>query len=165
MQAGDIILVQGDGIISVGIELISRGSFSHSGIVTSEGTIIEATADGVVEVPIHYEHYAIYEVLGITSEEREKVVAAARKSLGTPYDYLQNVGFGINAIRKLIGLPIIANLLDLDNQVVCSALVDLSFEKAGIRLREDLEPGHITPIGITYSPKVHLLENHGLWEI
>jgi cell wall-associated NlpC family hydrolase len=165
MKPGDILLVQGEGVLSDAIEFFTHGGFSHSGIISSEGTCIEALGHGVAERAIEYDRYAIYEVIGITDEERQKVIEAARSLIGTPYDYTQDLGFAINALRKTLGLPKIKNLFDEDHRLICSALVDIAFRSTGIILRPDLNPGDISPTGLTYSPKVHFLESHGIWEV
>lgn len=166
MQCGDIILVQGHGIISDGIEFLTHGGFSHSALVTSEDTIIEATSEGVIECPMHYtDRYAVFRVIGITDQKCSEVVACARTLVGKGYDYSQDAGFAVNALREFIGAKRIPNLFDEDNKLVCSATVDLSFRGAGIILRPDKAAGDITPVGISYSSLIYMIENHGLWEI
>lgn len=170
-KAGDILLTQDPtNFISELIMAGSQGSFSHSAIVSEvdeQGNIkiIEAMPNGVEENKLHYERYAIYEIIDATDEQREKIVSYAKSCLGEGYDYLQDVGFAINGIRGIIGLGRIPKLLDEQGKIVCSALVDLAIRNAGIILRTDRYAGDITPTGISFSDKVRLIENHNLWEL
>ena len=166
MQAGDIVLVQGHGLLSESIEFLSQGSFSHAALATSEDAIIEAGPDGVVEVPMHYDHYAVFRVTGITDEKCTEVVAYARNALvGEGYDYTQDLGFAVNAILKLAGSERIPNLFDEKRKLVCSAAVDVAFRGVNIILRPDKLPGDVTPTGLSYSLLICMIENHNLWEI
>lgn len=168
---GDILLTQDKNPISLLIMAGSQGSFAHSAIISEvdkQGKIvkiIEAMSDGVEENEIHYEHYGVYEVIDISNKQREKIVEYAKSHIGIKYDYLQDVGFALNGIRELLGLERIPNLLDQPNKVVCSALVDLALRNADIILHEDRNLGDITPVEISFSNKVRLIEEHNLWEL
>jgi len=166
VQLGDFILTQD--IINPISEIImagEQGSFAHSAIVSGDNTIIEAMPNGVVENPIHYERYAVFEVIGITDEQRQKAVDYAKSHIGDKYDYLQDVGFALNGLRELIGLNRIADLWEDHSKIICSALVDMSVRGAGIILRPDRDAGDLTPMGLSFSTEVRLIENHNLWEL
>lgn len=167
MKTADIVLVQGRDGISAGIEFFSRGGYSHAALAASEDDIIEAVPEGVIETAMHYDHYGVFRVIGITDEECKQVIDYARRALvGTPYDYDQDAGFAVNAFRELIGLERIPNLFDKDGKLICSATVDMAF-RGGINLllRPDRQPGDITPTGLSYSLLIRMIENHNLWDI
>jgi len=164
-KAGDFILTQDNNPISEIIMTGEQGSFAHSAIVSGENTIIEAMPNGVVENPIHYERYAVFSVVNITDEQRQKAVNYAKSHIGEKYDYLQDVGFALNGLRELIGLKRIPDLWEEHGKIICSALVDMSYRDEGIILRSDRDAGDVTPTGLSFSTEVRLTENHNLWEL
>jgi hypothetical protein len=165
MKPGDFILTQDSNPISELIMAGEQGSFAHSGIVVGANKLVEALGNGVVENPINYRRYAVFEVIGITDEQREGVVSYARSQIGDKYGFLQDIGFAINGLIELAGHERIPHLLAEQGKPVCSALTDLAFRSKRIVIREDREAGDITPQGLSYSTKVRMIENHNLWEL
>lgn len=168
MQAGDIILFQGDVAISAGIKLATEGSFSHAAIAISDTEIVEALGDGVTRTAIadrEDSRYAVYTVDSLTEEQRQALAAYAEAHIGEAYSYLQDVGFAVNYIREKLGFKRIPDLFAEHGKVICSALVDLAYRSIDIKLRGEKDAGDITPVGLSFSPLLHLIENHNLWEV
>lgn len=165
MKPGDFILTQDANPISELIMAGEQGSFAHSAIVSGDNAIVEALGDGVQENTITYKRYAVFEVIGITDEQRQKAVDYAKNHIGEEYGYLQDAGFALNGLREMIGLKRIPDFWAQNEQVVCSALVDLSLRDAGIIVRPDRDAGDVTPQGLSFSTKVRMIENHNLWEL
>jgi len=165
MQSGNFILTQDDSLISELIMAGEQGCFAHSAVVSGKNTIIEALPNGVVENTIHYNRYAVFEIINSSDEQRQKIVEYARSHIGEKYGYMQDVGFALNGLRELIGLNRIPDLWEDHGKIICSALVDMSCRNAGIILRSDRDAGDVTPEGLSFSTEIRLIENHNLWEL
>lgn len=165
MNPGDYILVQGHSPVDLAIQAITEGAFNHAAIVSGDGTIIEALPSGVREDRLAYPRYAVYSVPGITDDQRGTVVAYGRAHLGERYGFLQDMGFAIDALRRMLGDKLIPHLWAHQGHVICSALVDLAYRSAGIVLRTDREPGDVTPTGLVYTTVARLIKAHNLWEV
>lgn len=168
MKAGDILLFQGDGFLGDGIQLVTKGAYCHAAIAISDTEVVEAEANGVVRTKMvdkQDPHYAVFEVLGASEDQLQAAVKYAVDHIGEKYGYLQDAGYAVNYIREKLGFKRIPDLFAEHGKVICSALVDLAFRSAGIVLRPDRDAGDVTPMGLSLSTKVHLIENHGLWEV
>lgn len=165
MKPGNFILVQGSGPISDGIALFERSGFTHAALVSGENIILEATPDGIQENPIDYERYAVFEFIDATDKQLKGMVNFGRGQLGEGYSFRQDAGFVINGILEEMGFERIPGLLAEKKRIVCSAFVDLCARSQGFIVRSDRKPGDVTPAGLSYSPRVRIIENHNLWEL
>lgn len=166
MKAGNLVFVQGTHLSELGIEFVTGGPFYHVALAVSDTEIIEALLNGVAKSPVsNYERYAVYECIGITNEQVEKAVAYAHSHLGESYDYLRDAGFFMNFILELLHKDRTPSMWAQHGKIICSSLVDLSLRSGGYVLREDRQPGDVTPMSLIYTPKVRFLENHNLWEV
>jgi hypothetical protein len=162
---GNFILVQGSGPISEAIALAERSGFTHAGILTEKGTIIEAMPQGIQENPLEYERYAIFEFINATDEQCAGIIEYARSCIGEKYGYAQDIGFAINGLLEEMGFARIPGLLAEKRHIVCSAFVDLAARSQGIIVRQDRQPGDVTPAGLSFSPEVRFVYGHNLWEL
>lgn len=102
--------------------------WSHCGIVTPDGTVIEATAwHGVREVPLRdvLARASRYEFVDIDCPYPTMGIAWARSQIGKPYDWFGALGIGFNR-----------NWQD-DDRWFCSELLEAAVLRAGrVRFRE-----------------------------
>lgn len=119
--------------------LIIRGvtwsAWSHCGIVTPEGTVIEAIAfGGVVEKPLAelqaYASELAFKEIPVPFPDSG--IAWARSQLGKPYDYLGVLGIGLH--REWFS----------DGSWWCSELLEEAIYQAG-RQRFVNQPRRVTP--------------------
>lgn len=122
--------------------------FQHAGILDGEGNVIEAAPRGVRTVPLSRyldgRPIAFGWMIPLTDDERAQVVAEARALLGRRYSwltylYLALVTLGLHPrlIRKRVAS---------DKRLICSALVDHAYARAGVHLFTDGRiPGDVTP--------------------
>lgn len=170
MNKGDFILVEPSATDIVGrlIDYFTTSGFCHVALVCGPNEVIEATPDhGVIRRPIGYRRYGVWEILGITDEQRETAVNWALKQQGAKYDYFE---IADEAIRHLLEMfhdpnngPVHFDLWQSHGKFICSALVDSAYREAGIILRPDKDKGNVAPVDLMYTPQVHFLENHGLY--
>lgn len=132
MKRGDIVFVQGKGVISRIVRFFDGGgTFSHVAIAISDSKVIEADVDTKVAVrPFENDRYNVIEVidLGLTSKQRMDVYNLALKHVGKRYDYLQLLWYGL---RRLLGLKG-RNIFNNPHYVICSELVFLVLDEIGI---------------------------------
>ena len=75
------------------IMYVTGGLWSHVGLLTNQGTVLEAIAQGVVERPatcyFDGRHYVLVKRLDATDEQRRQVVSVGRQGVGLiRYDWL-----------------------------------------------------------------------------
>lgn len=130
LKRGDIVFVQGKGIISKIIRLFDRGTYSHCAVAVSDSRVIEADVDTKVAIrPFNKDKYNEVEVidLGLSLKQRREVYETAMSMIGTRYDYFQLLWYVLRRIFKLKG----KNRLNNPKYVICSELVFLVLDRIG----------------------------------
>lgn len=71
------------------------GPWSHTSIITPEGTVIEAVGSGVREVPLRdaMARASAFEVVQVECPRPAAAIAFARAQIGKPYDFGAILGF------------------------------------------------------------------------
>jgi hypothetical protein len=131
VRRGDIVFVQGKGIIADITRFFDKGKFSHCAIAISDSKVIEADIDTRVAVrPFVREDYVIVESidLGFTSQQRMDVYNSALKHVGRRYDYIQLIWYALRKWLRLKG----HNRLNNPRYVICSELVFIILDETGI---------------------------------
>lgn len=131
MKRGDIVFVQGKGIIADIIRYFDKGKFSHCAIAINERQVIEADIDTKVAVrKFESDKWNVVEVidLGLTNHQRLAVYHRAIEHLGTKYDYVQLLWYALRKIFHLKG----DNFLNNPKYVICSEFVFIVLDEAGI---------------------------------
>jgi len=123
----DFILTRRHGLASTLIALGQRRRYprsacarwSHAGILTGRGTVVEALTRGVVETPLtayqDIEHVVVR--VDATPEQRSLAVKFADHAVGRRYGWVEIVSL---AVSLLTGTGLSVNV---DNQMICSGLV------------------------------------------
>jgi Permuted papain-like amidase enzyme, YaeF/YiiX, C92 family len=131
LRRGDIVFVQGKGIIADITRFFDKGMFSHCAIAISDSKVIEADIDTRVAVrPFIREDYKVIEAidLGFTNKQRMDVYNSAVKQLGRKYDYIQLIWYALRKFLRLKGY----NRLNNPRYVICSELVFIVLNETGI---------------------------------
>lgn len=148
MNTGNIVFVQGKGIISKLIRCIDKGEYSHVAIAVDYDYVIEADVDTKVACrffnPDKYSKITVMD-LGLSEEEAMRVVEEALALVGTRYDYLQLVWYGLRKIFNLKG----RNRLNNPKNVICSELVFIVLSKLGILDELGIEYNYLEGIDLT----------------
>ena len=117
------------------IRLVTWSSWSHNGVLTPEGTVIEARwPDGVVETPLDafIARASRFELCEFDCPDPGAAVAWARSQIGKPYDTWGVIGLGIRRRWQE------------DDAWWCSELVEAALARGGrLRFRRDLH--RVTP--------------------
>lgn len=137
-QSGDIILARGYALVS---DLIDAGTdgedISHAVVYDAKrGTIIEAVAEGVHEVPLTQFVDRVHQVIlvrpaGLTRLERSAALDRARAMIGREYDYAGLLGF------------------DDPDTFYCSELITYAIRAAerGLEVETVVIPSHLVRYG------------------
>ena len=145
LEAGDIVLVEGDTRISTAIKYLTQSSWSHACLYVGgrdskvrDLALLEADLlEGVRMVSL--EHYSGFNLricrpVGMQNADREKLINHAKSRLGHKYD-LKNI---LDLARYLIQKPLVPNrfrrkLLALGSgeptKAICSTLIAESFQE------------------------------------
>ncbi|EMR07305.1 hypothetical protein C772_00954 [Bhargavaea cecembensis DSE10] len=136
MRRGDVVFVQGKGIISQIIRYFDEGKFSHCAIVASHDEVIEADYNTRVALRrFREDKYNIIEVidLGLTWDQRSSVYESAMGHIGKRYDYVQLLWYMIRKVFRFEG----HNRLNNPKHMICSELVFIVLDEIGVL--DDLE--------------------------
>jgi hypothetical protein len=147
LQPGDVLLVEGNTRFSAAIKYLTQSTWSHAALYVGDivdtpageeaNTLIEADAvDGITAIPLSTYanmHTRICRPVGLTDEDRAKVIAFARGQLGHHYD-LRNI---IDLVRYLLPQPPVPvrwrrRMLQLGSgdptRAICSTLIAQAFQ-------------------------------------
>jgi Orthopoxvirus protein of unknown function (DUF830). len=155
LQEGDILLVEGNQRISTAIKYLTQSTWSHAAVYVGDAlkgtngpedgnaewpTLIEVNlGDGCVAVPLSkYETYntRICRPVGLTPEDRDKVVAFMISKIGLRYD-MKNI---FDMLRYFLPTPpvpvrwrrrMIAFGSGDPTRAICSSLIAQAFESVG----------------------------------
>ncbi|MCF8466306.1 MAG: hypothetical protein K9G33_02800 [Sneathiella sp.] len=148
LQPGDILLVEGNERISIAIKYLTQSTWSHAALFVGGSiggstnsnemsVLIEANlAKGVIAVPLSkycLHNTRICRPVGLTDNDRLKLITFAINAIGTKYD-LKNV---IDLARYLVPTPPVPvrwrrRMLSLGSgdptQAICSTLIAKAFQ-------------------------------------
>lgn len=140
-----------------------QGLYTHAGMYSGDGKLIEGTHKGMVERPISesikYKGLVVARVKGLSKKQKNKVVDEARKYLGEPYSALQAVATGSNLKFKE---RITGKLLDKiqPRGFQCGGIVAQAYNDAGVPFKEKgnkVEVRTLAPIRLLNQDNVHIV--------
>lgn len=150
--AGDFGLVSIKGgvgfLIRVGQFLNGDGfrDYEHAFIYVGDGKIVEAEPGGALISDLaEYDGRSIIwstDLIPLTDEQRALIVQSALAQEGTPYSFLDYLAIAL--YRLGIKHPGVAKRVESSKHLICSQLVALDYEHAGIPVT-DLPPYLVTP--------------------
>lgn len=141
-----IALYKGRSWISRIIRWRTWSPYSHAAWLCRDGTVIEAWPGGVQWVSgllaQHKEQTTVevYEIVGLTEEQRTRIETFLVAQIGKPYDYLAILGF---MLRKPLQEP---------SRWFCSELVFSACQSAGVNLLARIPSWKVSPDLLALSP-------------
>lgn len=125
-------------------------NYEHAFIYVGAGMIIEAMPGGALLSDLsEYDGRPIMWSTGLiplTDDQRSLIVQSALAQEGTPYSFLDYLAIGL--YRLGIKHPGVAKRVESSKHLICSQLVALDYEHAGIPVT-DLPPYLVTPGKLT----------------
>lgn len=152
---GDYGVVRTSGFIGAAIRFFTRSEWNHAFIYIGDEQIVEAQPKGAVISPL--KDYDEGNLLAFNYREKMtytnglRVAEQAKKLVGIGYNFidifvifLKQFGFNHKWINKRVSN---------DGRLICSQLVDLAYQNAGIHLFDDGRyPGDVTPADLGFRP-------------
>lgn len=132
-----------------------RSPYSHAFVVTDvtgDGRvqILEAELGGARIAEAGEYADAVYSSWDLTDEQRQGIVAAALELKGTPYSVLDY--FAIAAHRFRLPIPGLRRYVESSRHLICSQLVDLCYQRAGVQLFDDGRwNGYVSPADLGHA--------------
>lgn len=136
-------------LIHVGQILNGDGSrYTHAFLVTDDGDAFGAFPGGAVGIAMAVEERmrgpVAYLDIPLTDVQRDSVLAAAGRYLGTPYSFMEYAA--LIALRLRIPSRRLRAYVASSGHMICSQLVDQIYRDAGVRVFNDGRlPQDVTP--------------------
>jgi Permuted papain-like amidase enzyme, YaeF/YiiX, C92 family len=179
LQAGDILLVEGNTRLSAIIKFLTQSTWSHAALYVGErpgdacpdgepNVLLEADVDtGVITVPLSkYAHFntRICRAVGLSPEARQNVIDYALARLGKQYDTRQNhrpcaLSVSLSARTDSVSPT------HVPTRAICSTLIAEAFES----IRYPILPESVSQDGRTYGiapfvqNEIEHIRKHGLF--
>lgn len=141
-------------LISIGEWLDGTGftQWDHALVYVGDMHIVQTNPGGAVRLPIKDFHLGRADVLwstgaiGLTTPERQAVVAAAEKYAARKVPYSALDYFALAAHRFRLPVPWLKAYIKSAGHMICSQLVDQCYQDAGVQLFSDKRwAGYVTP--------------------
>lgn len=148
---GDYFVVATNGFAARVIRWATKSPVNHAGIYIGPvggGTplIVEADPHGARVNDVSTYGTAIWSDLPLTDDERARIVAWAKASIGTKYNWIDIVCLALELVFRWKVPSAVLWRVSSPKTLICSQLVDLAYRGAGVHLFSDgRPPGAVTP--------------------
>lgn len=118
----------------------------HALVYVGNGMVVQAMPSGAELIRLEDASPVVKWSTGLiplTEEEREEVMWQALDLVGTPYSFLDYVSIALE--RLGIRPKWVLNRVATSERLICSQLVTLAYERAGVLLFPGTFPGDVTP--------------------
>lgn len=145
-QLGDYGVTKTGGWGARLIRFGTRSSVNHAFLYVGHGTIIEAEPGKKGAQFAAYDKYpdAIWSNIPLTDLQRVTIAVQGMQKQGVRYNWLDIAAITLDILG--IRFAIVNKRISKMNMLICSQLVDLSYEEADVHLFTDGRlPGEVTP--------------------
>lgn len=145
-ERGDYFVTSTGGKVALIIRLILHSPVNHAGVYVGGGFIVEGQPGGArLGHSASYPH-AIWSTIDLTPTERAAICRKALALQGTQYSFLDIAALAYAKVLKRATPPFIKRRVERSDRLICSQLVDLCYQAAGIHLFADGHPAEdVTP--------------------
>ena len=145
-----VLLFSGDGLISKLIKWQTRSIFSHVGVLTDDGKVLEAIEGSGVRIRDWAEedkrNTVQFTVDGLGQEGWEKTIAFMKAQIGKKYDWWAIIRF------------VSRRYMPDNDHWFCSELVFTAVREGGVHLLRRIRPSEVSPGGLSTSPLLRSAE-------
>ena len=148
MRPGDFAVVATRSRIGWLIRLVTRSPYNHAFVYLGGGRIVEAESPGAVISPlVDYDgRPVLWSNLTLTDTQRAAIVTQARAVVGIPYSWVDDACIALTAIFGVHVPRWVRRRLASTRHLMCSQLVDVCYQAAGIDLVPSKPlPGDVSP--------------------
>lgn len=151
-EPGDIGLTSVVGPVGWGIRVgqwLNGGGFGvyeHAFLVLEDGLLIEAQPGGarIAGLDEYAGRHVEYVCPELTAEQRQLICQEGRKLVRTPYGFSDYLALALH--RFHLPIPGLRRKIASPKSLICSQLVDLAYQRAGVQLFADGRfSGFVTP--------------------
>jgi hypothetical protein len=130
------------------IRKFTGGRVNHAFIVGPGGLIVEANPSGAAFGDIRQYPNARFNLhTSLPDDTREQIWANAVSLVGTPYGWLDILALALKRFHISIGW--VDRRIQRQDRLICSQLVDLAYERAGVHLFDDNRlPQNVRPVDL-----------------
>lgn len=145
-QVGDYFVTRTGGWVAKVIRLVTHSKVNHAGVYVGAGRIVEAQPHGArLTFASDYPH-AVWSHVPLTTGQRATLRFNAMLVLGTPYGFLDIVALAYAKVLRRATPRFIRRQVERSDRLICSQLVDVVYQRAGIKLFNDGRPAEdVTP--------------------
>ncbi|MEU7229466.1 hypothetical protein [Streptomyces chrestomyceticus] len=126
------------------------GDYQHAFLVLPGEMLIEAEPGGATIRSLSaYDGVDVLYVCpeGLTDARRDAICAVCRGYEGVPYSFLDYLAIAVHRLR--LPFPGLRRYVAATGHMICSQLVDQSYQNAGVRLFDDGRwSGYVTPMAL-----------------
>lgn len=118
----------------------------HALVYVGNGMVVQAMPSGAEVIRLEDASPVVKWSTGLIELnhwQRTYISAVAQSLVGTPYSFLDYVSIALERLGLRVGL--IRDYVESSNHLICSQLVVLAYERAGIELFPGTFPGDVTP--------------------
>lgn len=148
MNTGDFGVVRTGGWAGWGIRVVTRSHYNHAILHVGNGQVVEAQPRGACFTPVgvYADADIIWSNLDLADVQRAVIAKAGRARVGTPYSWVDDACIALTAIFSVHVPRWVRRRLARPDRLMCSQLVDVCYEAAGIDLvLSKVLPGDVTP--------------------
>jgi len=143
---GDYMVTATGGWFARKIREITHSGVNHAAVYIGLEYIVEAQPGGAKLTRVSAYPNAIWSVIDLTSRQRHDIANAALSLVGTPYSFLDIAVQAIVRVLKWHAPKWALRRLSTSKRLQCAQLVDVAYERAGVRLFPDGRPeGLVAP--------------------
>ena len=140
---GDYGVVRTTGFVAACIRLATRSPANHAFIMASPTTIIEARPTGARRSLLSEYDHVRWSTHDLTPVQREAILRATGMQVGMPYGFLDILALAFAAFG--VDMRWADKRVNQLNTRICSQLVAVAYEAAGIQLAPGKLPAEVTP--------------------
>ncbi len=124
--------------VNIGQAIIRDSSeWTHAFVVLDDKYVMEAMPGGARIAPLsdYLDRRVLFSNIPLTDENRRAIVNVARALEGTPYSFIDYFSLALHHYG--IDIPHLRKYIKNKGHMICSQLVDFTYQAAGIHLFED----------------------------
>jgi cell wall-associated NlpC family hydrolase len=124
--------------------------YEHAAVYIGNNTIVQAQSSGVSlgQATSYDGNQTLWStgIIPLNEVQRANIVTAAKSYVGVPYSWTDYAAIAAHRLHLLPSAPLLKNYVASTKHMICSQLVDQSYQDAGVHLFTDNRwPGYVTP--------------------
>lgn len=161
LKPGDVILVEGNKLISRVIMAVTHSTWSHCALYVGDGKIIDPLpSTGTVVNPVEalaHLNIRVCRPFGLSGEAIDKVVSFAMSHVGRGYDHINISNILFSFFKKKVDYTEFLGDISGSNEV-CSGLIAEAYNQVGFPVLSGVNFSQIVPGDYDLSPNFEIIK-------